>query len=118
NSCVWAVAPFSSFDQSILPLTVSTQTSIRLLPSVEADCKNTLPLETIGDELPLPGIGVFHRTLFVATNATGTFLSSALPRPCGPRKRVQSAAERVDARPTTARRESWRVCMAGMRFAV
>jgi hypothetical protein len=59
-ACVLARPPFVSLDQSILPVTASTQTSIRLAPSSLAVWRKTLPLDTIGDEFPFPGIGVFQ----------------------------------------------------------
>ena len=55
-----------SFDQSTLPVAASTHTSARLLLSSDAVWRKTLPLDTIGDELPRPGIGVFQRASFGA----------------------------------------------------
>ena len=79
--------------------------SDRRLASVEEVCTKTFPLDTIGDELPRPGIGVFQRVLD-AVMATGTSLSGAVPRPSGPRNRVQSAATTVGVTRASTRKAS------------
>jgi hypothetical protein len=44
---------------------------------------------TMGDELPLPGTGVFHRMFWVADQVSGYSLPFASPCPDGPRHRGQ-----------------------------
>lgn len=43
---------------------------------------------------PGPGNGVFHLRFFVSLQVSGSFVSSVIPIPFGPRKRVQSDANR------------------------
>src|SRR5689334_20585030 len=78
--------PATSLDHSIFPVAASTQTRVRLrFWSVEVWTK-TFPLETIGDELPRPGIGVFQR-ISLGPMVSGSLVSGAVPRPSGPRNR-------------------------------
>jgi len=44
---------------------------------------------TIGEDHPLPGIFVFHRTFLVADHSTGKLVSVETPCPFGPRNLVQ-----------------------------
>src|SRR6476646_7958129 len=95
--------PGTSFDHSTLPVDASTQTRARLrLSSVEVWTK-TFPFETMGEELPRPGIGVFQR-ISLGPIVSGSLVSGAVPRPSGPRNRSQSAATRPGAARATARR--------------
>ena len=63
--------------------------------------------QTIGLDEPGPGSGLFHRTFFVSLQVSGRLVSSLMPDPFGPRKRVQSAeadaaAARQNAAPSNA----------------
>src|SRR5262249_41621053 len=104
--------PLRSLDHSMAPFVALRQTSDRLLPSSDAVWRKTFPLDTIGDEFPRPGIGVFQRASF-GPKDTGIVVSSAVPRPFGPRKRSQSAAARVGTARKRLRRAIRRGCMAG-----
>src|SRR6476661_8531633 len=53
-------------------------------PSIAVVRKIFFP-QTIGDECPLPAIGVFHLMFFVALHSVGRFFSSEVPCPEGPR---------------------------------
>src|SRR5262245_32650904 len=91
---------------------------MRSLPLAEDACKKTLPRETIGEPLPTPGSGTFHRTFSLSVQVTGTSLSWLTPVPLGPRKRGQSdaaaapQAARITPRHNAARASRLRL-MAG-----
>jgi hypothetical protein len=48
--------------------------------------------QTIGEELPRPGTGVFQRTFWVADHVSGYVLPLTIPWPEGPRQRGQYRA--------------------------
>src|SRR5262245_39445766 len=96
----------------MLPVVALRQRSDRLLPSSDAVRRKIFPFDTIGDEFPRPGIGVFQRAS-LGPKETGMVLSSAVPSPPGPRKRSQSAAARVGMARKKLRRAIRRGCMAG-----
>src|SRR5260370_20058919 len=79
-------------DQTMPPLSASTQTRARSVPSAAAVCRNRRLPQTIGDEWPLPGMLIFQRMFSLSLHWTGTSLSAAVPVPLGPRNRDHSAA--------------------------
>jgi hypothetical protein len=52
-------------------------------PSIEV-VRNILLPQTMGEEWPRPGMGVFHWTFFVPLHSVGRFFSSDTPWPDGP----------------------------------
>src|SRR4051812_48644791 len=72
---------------------------------------NTFPFEMIGDEAPRPGIGVFHK-ISLGPIATGMLAPVAVPSPSGPRKRFQSAANRLVDTTAIARRAMRCACIS------
>lgn len=57
---------------------------------------------TMGDDQPLPGIGVFQTMFDVALHSTGTFFSCDMPCLLGPRKQGQLSARGEPARIATS----------------
>src|SRR5262249_697696 len=72
---------------------------------------NTRSPQTMGDECPLPGMGVFQRIFSVLLQRRGTLVSSDVPSPRGPRQPGQFSA-RVGA---GMQRKARQVRMRGMR---
>src|SRR3954471_14825736 len=107
--------PGTSFDHSTLPVDASTQISSRLWLSAVDVWTKSFPLETMGDELPRPGIGVFQR-ISLGPMVSGSLVSGAVPRPSGPRNRSQSAANTPGATRAAARRARGGARMAGRRL--
>src|SRR4051794_34843876 len=79
-------------DQSVLPFAASRHSRYRSVPVSLADCVKSLPRETTGEELPLPGSATFQRMPSPSLNCTGMLVSAEMPAPLGPRKRGQSSA--------------------------
>src|SRR5262249_18057450 len=57
-----------------------------------ADCRKMRSPQTIGEELPVPGMVARHAIPSVSVHWTGTCLSLEMPSPFGPRKRGQFSA--------------------------
>src|SRR5579871_3059754 len=57
----------------------------------------------MGEELPRPGIAVFHRTPSLSFHSTGMSLSAAMPVPLGPRNRGHDSPEADIVAKTMAR---------------
>jgi hypothetical protein len=53
----------------------------------------TMPSRMTGEDHPLPGNGVFHRTFSVSLQRTGAGCSPTMPCPVGPRNSGQSAMQ-------------------------
>jgi hypothetical protein len=56
----------------------------------------TCSFQTIGVEVPKPGIFIFHFTFSVSLHAVGGFAPAAVPFASGPRHRGQSPADVED----------------------
>src|SRR5262245_60291855 len=59
-------------------------------PTGTADETNTRSPQTIGDELPRPGISTFHLTFFVSLHSSGGFAVDETPVAWGPRHWAQN----------------------------
>ena len=88
---MWALVPGTVCVQSVLPVAASRQRSIRCRPSRLADWMNSLPFETIGDELPAPGSHLPEDAVAFA-ELDRESVSVAMPVAFGPRNCDQSAA--------------------------
>src|SRR5262245_42253888 len=87
-----AGSPGMLFCQRTLPSAVSRHRRLRDLPSLLDAWRNRFLPQTMGLALPTPGSATFQRTLASGPNVSGTFLSSVVAVPLGPRKRSQWSA--------------------------
>src|SRR5262245_22949169 len=66
--------------------------TVRRLPFSRACVRKTRSPQTMGEELPPSGKGVFQRMFSVALHLTGRFFSGECPCPSGPRQAGQLPA--------------------------
>src|SRR5687767_6591793 len=78
--------------QTILPEVALSFRSRRLPFSGEAEVRKTESFQTMGEDWPAPGMGVFQAMLLVDDQVVGALFSLLMPSPRGPRNCGQFSA--------------------------